>query len=173
MKPHQKILLSYLKENRLCYIDWLTSTGTIQTTQEYLESLNYKNVLIVTKKVNSIAKHFVNVKNDTINITYLPISILKLDTFKPIVKEYDVIILFNFIYELETVEIQDLRNLIGEMKSDSKFLMFAHDDKTIANEISKIGNFYISVVQTLEQLKELDKDYYRYKKINKLQKNEK
>ena len=109
LKPHQKILLSFLKENRLCYVDWLTSTGTIKTVHEYLETLKDMNVLIATKKVNSITKHYIDIRNDNVNLTYVPINILKLDSFQSVIKEFDIIIIFNFIYELETASIDEIK----------------------------------------------------------------
>lgn len=168
MKPHQKVLLSYLKEHRLCYIDWLTSTGTIETTKKYIESLDYKNVLVVTKRVNSIIKHFSDIENDTIEITYLPTSVLKLDTFKPIIKEYDVIIFINFIYEVELIKIDELVSIVNEMNEDTRFIMFAHDDRELLSDIYKLDKFFVSDIQKLDQLKELDLQYDRYLKLKKL-----
>lgn len=159
-----------MKDNRLCYIDWLTSTGTIKTVHKFLESLQERNVLIATKKVNSITKYYMDIKNDNVNLTYVPLNILKLDTFQPIIKEFDVVIIFNFIYDLETANVSEMKKIVGSLKDDSKLIIFAHDDDNFVKNISEIEGFHVSIVQNMDQLDYLDMMYYRYKRADKLSK---
>lgn len=172
LKSYQKMLKWFIKSNRLCYIDWLTSTGTVSTMVDYIDSLHNKKVLIITnrKKMSTAMEHFKDsFDNDSVVLSFICVDNIDNAYADHFMKEYDLIIYFNFISDsINNISIID--KIFNNLGKESQFIIFGHEENDFVDKIVQM-KFSISIIQNIDQLNDISDKYDRIKKVQKIKSN--